>query len=364
MPVYKTKEEKTKDNRIWYFKCNYKDMYGNIKTKKSKKYATKEEATREEAKFKISIGDSIISNYTFNEIYKEYITKLENNVRPQTIIKKNNLYKYIEPILGNVKIENLTMKQYEYFKSELNKKNISTDYKNRIHALIITLVNYSEDYYNVTTKVPKISGRFENPLEMKKEMQFFTKEEYDKFRSVIEKPLWQTIFDTLFYCGLRKGELQALTWKDINFDKNTLDINKTLTTKLKGVNYSIFPPKTKSSYRTLPIPTQLRSELQNLFNLYSSLDGFNDNWFVFGGIRPTPETTIQFHKDKYCKLANVKNIRIHDFRHSCASLLISKNADPVLVAKYLGHANVSMTLNRYSHMYKSKLDEIINLFEN
>ena len=69
-------------------------------------------------------------------------------------------------------------------------------------------------------------------------------------------------------------------------------------------------------------------------------------------------------KNKYYELSKVKRIRIHDFRYNCASLLISKNIVPILLAKYLVHSDVSMTLNRYSHMYKSKLDEIIKLIEN
>ena len=73
MPVYKTKTEKTKDNRIWYFKCNYKDIYGNIKSKKSKKFSTKEEAIKEEAKFLILAGNTTTMSPTFDDIYNEYL---------------------------------------------------------------------------------------------------------------------------------------------------------------------------------------------------------------------------------------------------------------------------------------------------
>ena len=69
MPVYKSKTEKTKDNRIWYFKCNYKDIYGNIKPKKSKKFSTKEEAIKEEAKFLILTGNTTTTSPTFDDIY-------------------------------------------------------------------------------------------------------------------------------------------------------------------------------------------------------------------------------------------------------------------------------------------------------
>lgn len=103
--------------------------------------------------------------------------------------------------------------------------------------------------------------------------------------------------------------------------------------------------------------------LEKLYKQYSIIDGFNDNCFVFGCFNPIPNTTLDRTKNKYCEKANLRQIRIHDFRHSCASLLINNEANPILVAKYLGHTDVSMTLNRYSHLYKSKLDEIIQIID-
>lgn len=364
MPVYKTKTEKTKDNKIWYFKCNYRDIYGNIKQKKSKKFSTKEEATKEEAKFLINVGKEMSGNITFDRIYEEYMANRSNTVRPQSLSRKKILYNHIKQYLGSTVISNLTIKQYELFKHNINSKNLSTEYKNTIHKFVITLINFSDSHYNVYSKVPTVVGGFHDPLEKKKEMLFFTQDEFNTFISAVDDIIWRTFFEILFYCGLRQGELQALNWDDIDFNIGTINVNKTLTTKIKGEKWSIFPPKTKSSYRVLPMVNQLKNDLKLVYNTYSDLEGFNKSWFVFGGIRPIPESTIHARKNNYCKKANVKQIRIHDFRHSCASLLISKNADPVLVAKYLGHSDISMTLNRYSHMYKSKLDEIIKLIEN
>ena len=83
------------------------------------------------------------------------------------------------------------------------------------------------------------------------------------------------------------------------------------------------------------------------------------NWFTFGNINPLAPTTIQNHENKNCKLAEVKQTRIHDFRHSCASLLINNGANITMVARYLGHAKIDETLNTYSHMFKNKLDDIV-----
>ena len=112
MPVYKTKTEKTKDNKIWYFKCNYRDIYGNIKQKKSKKFSTKEEAIKEEAKFLILTGNTTTMSPTFDDIYNEYLIYKKKSCRETTIIRIKGYYKHIGKILGNIKIEKLTAKQY------------------------------------------------------------------------------------------------------------------------------------------------------------------------------------------------------------------------------------------------------------
>ena len=142
-----------------------------------------------------------------------------------------------------------------------------------------------------------------------------------------------------------------------------MHITKTLTTKIKGEKWTISSPKTKNSTRNLPIPEKLLNDLKTMYNEARKYSDFTANWFVFGNSEPFKETTIQKKKNNYCDLAKVKQIRIHDFRHSCASLLINKGASITLVSKYLGHSNISITLDVYSHMYQSelsKMTEILN----
>lgn len=94
------------------------------------------------------------------------------------------------------------------------------------------------------------------------------------------------------------------------------------------------------------------------------LNGFNENYFVAGDAFPISSNALADRKNNNCKLAGVKQIRLHDFRHSCASLLINNDADITLVAKYLGHTKIDETLNTYSHMFSNKLNNIIGLIDN
>ena len=202
---------------------------------------------------------------------------------------------------------------------------------------------------------------FTDPNEMPKEMLFFTYDEFKKFISVENDILYKTMFETLYYCGLRRGELRGLTWKDIDFDNQYLSVNKNVvaTRGDEGKSYMVTTPKTKSSIRNIPIPKVLLDDLKLLYEVSKRHYGFNDNWYLFGDTEPITNGKLRCRKNKNCKLAEVKQIRIHDFRHSCASLLINSSATINVVAKYLGHTKIDETLNTYSHMYKSKLNDIV-----
>ena len=106
------------------------------------------------------------------------------------------------------------------------------------------------------------------------------------------------------------------------------------------------------------------ANLKTMYNNAIQYKDYSKEWFVFGNSIPFKETTICNQKNKYCKTADLRQIRIHDFRHSCASFLINQGASIALVSKYLGHSNISITLNTYTHLYKSELNDITKIINN
>ncbi|MDD5606860.1 MAG: site-specific integrase [Candidatus Pacebacteria bacterium] len=188
--------------------------------------------------------------------------------------------------------------------------------------------------------VVKETPQFKNPNEFKKDILFWNKKEFEQFINIIKDDIvYKTFFATLYLTGMRRGEIQALTWSD--FNKNELIINKTLTNKIKGVRYTILPPKTKHSNRIVKIPNNLIKLLQKLKSYYKDFEGFDNDWFIFGGHTPLSDSTIERKKNNYCKEAKVKTIRIHDFRHSHASLLVNMQIPITVISKRLGHTNIS-----------------------
>lgn len=273
---------------------------------------------------------------------------------------------YLEP-LENIKLESFNIRHFEMWRQFMNSKLISTRYKNGIYKYLKALMNFGTKWYDINfIKVYNKMTNFTNPNERKKEMAFYTLEEFQRFLPVETDLKFRCAFQTLFYCGLRNGELRGLTWNDINFNRSTLTVNKNIVKvpdPKTGKPYTVTSPKTSLSYRTIPIPIFLLKDLSDLYNDDANYYGFRDSWYVFGNIDPLAATTLLYRKTKNAFMARVKDIRIHDFRHSCASLLIVSGANITLVAKYLGHSKIDETLNTYSHMYQNRLDTIVNIIE-
>ena len=349
-----------KIEKCYYFRCYYTDLYGNRKRKQGSYWKRKKDAEEEERQFLNSIKDLSGKNkITIKELKEDYLKYQKNNLKITSFLSLENQIKHIDE-LNNIVVEDINLMQFNNWKNNINNKNLSTDYKNSIYKKFRAMLNYGKRMYNLNIIILNKMTNFTDPNELKKEMNFYTKEEFDKFISQEDDLKWICFFSTLFYCGLRQGEALALNWNDINFKENTIRINKSLANRIKGEKYLILPPKTKASNRTIPMPKNLAEKLNKLYNDVSKYKNFDSKWFVFGNIFPLPTTTIQKRRDKLVELSGVKRIRIHDFRHSCASLLISKNANITLVARFLGHDNISTTLNIYSHFYKSDLIELIS----
>ena len=131
-----------------------------------------------------------------------------------------------------------------------------------------------------------------------KELLFFTYEEFKKFISVEDDILFKTLFETLYYCGLRRGELRRLTWKDIDFKNQYLSVNKNIvaTQSDEKKPYMVTTPKTKSSIRNIPISKVLMEDMKVLYEVSKRHYGFNDDWYLFGDTVPITSGKLRHRK--------------------------------------------------------------------
>lgn len=186
-------------------------------------------------------------------------------------------------------------------------------------------------------------------VEERKEMLFWTKDEYQQFAdAMMDKPISFYAFEMLYWCGIRVGELLALTTKDFDYEKGTVSINKSYQ-RLKGKDV-ITTPKTKKSNRVITMPEFLSGEMQDYIKMLY-------------GAKPTDRIfTISKHylhheMERGTKATGVKRIRIHDIRHSHVSLLIDMGFSALAIADRVGHESIDITY-RYAHLFPSKQTEM------
>ena len=357
----------TKDGRKWVFYTYLPTLNGKRKKYTSSAFKTKKEALEAEAEFALKYsGKPLDDNITFKQLYTLYYEYQLDKVKQTTIKTYKDRIPYMS-LLDNIKLKDLNSTHYELWRKEINKLKIATSYKNDIQKFIKIVLNWGSRMYGYEfSKFYMRITKFTDPYEIKKEMDFYTLYEFKQFISYAPDLTWKCLFETLYYCGLRRGEARALNWGDINFENKTIRVNKNCITigSESSSNYEITTPKTNSSVRTIPIPDILLVDLQELFAKQQMIKGFKRNWFVFGSNIPIKNSIMRMRKNKLCDNAGLRHIRLHDFRHSCASLLINNGANITIVAKYLGHTKVDETLNTYSHMYESKLNDIVSTINN
>ena len=355
----------TKDGRKWIFMTYYNDLEGNRKQFKSMRFMTKKEAIEAERDFiKEKVEYKINTNtMTFKELIDSYYEYQSDKVKATTMLTYKDRIRYMDE-LNKIKVNEFTIQHYEVWRKKILTYDLSNRTRNYIFKFLKAIMNYGTKWYGINfMNVYNRMANFSDPNEIKKEMLFFTFDEFQQFISVEESLLLKAFYETLYYCGLRKGEARALTWKDFRRDDRTVDIHKGVSDNVNGERFIVTSPKTPTSNRILPVPKVLYDDYVKLYEERKRIYGFKDTWFIFGTNIPLGDSALTNHKNKNCKNAGVKQIRIHDFRHSCASFLINCNANITLVAKFLGHAKIEETLNTYSHMFKNSMDDIIKIID-
>ncbi len=237
-------------------------------------------------------------------------------------------------------------------------------YLTKIRSTLSTFLTWCEDTYDIPNSLKLIKKP--KRKEMKKEMQIWELDEFLRFQSVIDDVFWKTFYMSLFYSGCRIGELLALSDDDVYLQNGTyyFTINKNLTRKTLDANkpYIIQPPKTATSNRTIPLPQEMTEQLKT-YIAYKQEKRLGKAFF-FGGDAPVAEMTYGRYFNKYADAAGLKHIRIHDLRHSHASMLIHLNVPITVISKRLGHSSIEMTLKKYAHCYASGAGEAVAAVDN
>lgn len=360
------KNETTKDGKSWYFYTWVTDQLTGTKKKyKSKKFATKSEAVKAEMEFKLAVDkkEVNITDMTFKDLYESFYSYKQDKVKTTTLRSYRHRVPYMK-MLDKIKIRDFNVKHYQEWRAFIAKQPLAVKTKNGYHKFFKELLNYGTKWFDFNfTSIYNKMEKFEDPNAAPKEMQFYTFEEFKQFMSVEQELRYRCIFQILYYCGLRRGELRGLTWDNIDFDRKELSVVKNVVNEDgdKGF-WHITTPKTRTSTRTIPLPDCLVNDLRTYKEECKKHQyGWNIRYFVAGDVNPIHLDVLRRRKKLNAELSGVKEIRIHDFRHSCASILINNGANIMIVARYLGHAKIDETLNTYAHLFKSSMNDVVDM---
>lgn len=301
-------------------------------------------------------------NLTLKEAYNKYIDYVVLKCKPQSIRSiKSRFNSYILPYLGDKKIKDIDALCYLEWQIEIDKKGFSYKYNKALHYSMVSLFNFCITFLDVQKNIPSCVGNFKKKYETSNEIVCWNINEYYKFISVADNQVYKTLFNFLYFTGCRIGEALALTFNDIS--DNVVSINKTISKEYINGARMITSPKTKKSIRKIHIDNALLREINLLKNYYSTKNNNINNLYVFGGLKPLAPTTVTRYKNLYCELAGVRQIRLHDFRHSHATLLITNNVPINDISERLGHSNINTTLETYIHSNTDNEKRVLETLE-
>ena len=347
MSVYK--EEKTNTWRVVY---RYTDWKGERKQTQKRGFKTKHEAQAwEREKLNVTAADL---DMTFGSFIEQYTEDMKSRIKENTWATKEHIIRSkLLPYFEKLKMNSITAQQIITWQNEMlshrdeNGEKFSPVYLRTMNSQLSAIFNHAVKYYNLRDNPCRKAGCMGK--KKSREMLFWTKDEYLKFaEAIMDKPAAYYAFEMLYWCGIREGELLALTPGDFDFERCTVSITKSFQ-HINGED-KITSPKTEKSNRVIKMPQFLAEEIQDYLKQLYCIEQ-DERMFNIS------KSFLHREMDRGAKKAGIKRIRIHDLRHSHVSLLINMGFSAIDIADRVGHESIDITYN-YAHLFPSKQKEM------
>ena len=345
MPVYKytLKNGKT----MWYANFYYTNWTGEKKHICKRGFKTQREAKEYESS--CLEQQNTTSDILFSSLVENYLEDMEHRLKPTTMENKRFIIEgKLLPYFSKLKICDIDTIKIRKWQNKLisyrdeKGKPFSQTYLKTVNNQLSALMNYAVAHYQLPTNPCRAAGSIGKSKA--EEMNIWTQKQYETFSNAIQKSAAKLAFDILFYTGMRSGELLALTPADILSSKR-ININKNYA-KINGEELFL-EPKTPKAKRCISIPDFLYDDIMEYM---SKLYGIEKEDRIFYFTKSFLDKEIK----RVAENAGLPFIRVHDLRHSHASMLIEMGFTPLEIANRLGHESVKTTLDTYSHLYPDK----------
>lgn len=349
MPAYKDQTKGT-----WYVSFYYQNWKGERTRKLKRGFRTRKEALDWERTFQLQTTANL--EMTFEDFIAVYTVDMKQRMKLNTWVTKESVIQTkLIPYFGKRKMCEIQAKDVMAWQNEMMEhenregQKYSPVYLKTLHNQLSAIFNHAVRYYNLKENPAAKVGNMGKSKG--REMLFWTKEEYQKFAEVMmDKPMSFYAFELLYWCGIREGELLALTPKDFDFQRQTVSISKSYQ-RIRGKDV-ITDPKTPKSNRVIQMPEFLCEEIQDYIkSLYGVME--TDRMFT------VTKSYLYREMDRGSVRANIKRIRVHDLRHSHVSLLIEMGFSALAIADRVGHESIDITY-RYAHLFPTRQKEIAN----
>lgn len=309
---------------------------------------------------------------TFEEVYKMWFEQYKTTVKESTAYTQNNIINVqILPYFGSLRVDKIDT---AFCQKQVNRifKNLK-NYNNTIN-LTRQILDYAKVMKQIKTNpmndviIPKKQKTLDDT---DNQVNFYTKEQLKTFLETLKKHAtyqMYVVFRVLAFTGMRKGELAALKWSDVDFNNGTITIDKTVAIDSNG-GLHIQAPKTRKSIRTISVDNttlnaletwknELRKELFKQGKNIDKGDGFifhrNNGNFI--------NKYIDQFLPSFLRKYDLPQIKPHGFRHTHASLLFESGASIKEVQDRLGHENIKTTMDIYTHVTKSAREKTAEKF--
>lgn len=337
-----------------------------------RRFKTRKEAVSFEEKFILEKQNGSLKikekrkdeNMTICELYESYNNYYRQRYKESSYLTyKSKLEHHLIPYYGNKKVVEIKAADVVKWHTELLSKGLSVGYVRNIHARFSAMLEYGKQIGVVDHNICVEAGNVKKSSNDAKEISYLDYNEWKLVESNLPDNIYGLIIQFLYWSGLRIGEALALTYNDFNNDFTEVHITKTLTRKVERGGFKITKPKTKNAIRFVTLEGgNISKKLQDHFELAKESDGFNMKNFVFGNVKPIGTTQVARVLNKAVSKADLdRHIRIHDLRHSHASLLIAEGIDPAILSARMGHADISTTFDVYVHLFEQRRQRMTHI---
>jgi len=332
-------------------------------------FPSEKSAKKWEAQMLLSHNDNPAS-MKFKDLAQEYIDSKEGSVEPSTLEAIVYKVDHFMASLKDKKVDAITPSVLNKWRNEIVDSNYSVKYKNEIIKMLCAIFKFAASTYYLrdpSLNLRSLKEVFGGDIDSDEVYKVIGPEEFQRIyedlpeetdRDRYVKALILTAWST----GMRRGEVKAIQWK--NYQDMCFAIRKAAPGKIKGDRAQLKTTKTKNSTRRINTDPYCDAELRRLLSFVKMVVGYNENWFMFGGQEPIPNTTLQQRFNKAVKDSGVKRIRFHDLRHSHATLLLDSGVPISAVSARLGHSSITQTTKTYLHASKTSVAAVVTELPN